>query len=159
MTTNNKYDIRLKGGNLPQQDAIEKIGGIASVWYDNKGESLSITIDGKHADDAAEILQEVVSLVRQSGGHVITEKITKPILNMTCAACASSSQNILSYVPGVVSASVNYGNGKGNIEFIPGIVSPADMKSSLQEIGYDLLLENEESSFAKVEEIDRKSVV
>ena len=51
MTTNNRYDIRLKGGNLPQQDAIEKIGGIASVWYDNKGESLSITIDGKHADD------------------------------------------------------------------------------------------------------------
>ena len=157
MTTNNKYDIRLKGGNLPQQDAIEKIGGIASVWYDNKGESLSITIDGKHADDAAEILQEVVSLVRLSGGHVITEKITKPVLNMTCAACASSSQNILSYVPGVVSASVNYGNGKGNIEFIPGIVSPADMKSSLQEIGYDLLLENEESSFAKVEEIEREN--
>lgn len=57
MTTNNRYDIRLKDGNMPQPDAIEKIGGIASVWYDNKENNLSLTIDGKHADDAAEILQ------------------------------------------------------------------------------------------------------
>ena len=75
---------------------------------------------------------------------------------MTCAACASSSQNILSYLPGVVSASVNYGNGKGTIEYIPGIVSPTLMKHSLQEVGYDLLLEEEESTTAKVEEIEKE---
>ncbi len=80
MTTNNRYDIRLKGGNLPQPDAIEKVGGISSVWYDKKENSLSLTIDGKHADDAAEILQEVVSTIRLSGGEVITEKIVQPCL-------------------------------------------------------------------------------
>ncbi|MDD4777349.1 MAG: heavy metal translocating P-type ATPase [Fermentimonas sp.] len=76
---------------------------------------------------------------------------------MTCAACASSTQNILSYVPGVITASVNYGNGKGNIEFLPAIVAPADMRSSLQEIGYDMLIDEEESSFENVEHIKEEN--
>lgn len=157
MTTNNRYDIRLKDGNMPQPDAIEKIGGIASVWYDNKENNLSLTIDGKHADDAAEILQEVVSTIRLSGGEVLTEKIVQPVLNMTCAACASSTQNILSFVPGVLNASVNYGNGKGNIEFLPAVTTPAEMKTALQEIGYDLLIDEEESSFAHVAKIEKEN--
>lgn len=141
MTTNSKYTIQLKEGNLMQPDTIERIKGISSVRYNQQEKNLSLTIDEKYADDAAEVLQEAVAQIRQSGSQVLTAKITQPVLNMTCAACASSSQNILSYLPGVVSASVNYGNGKGTIEYIPGIVSPTLMKHSLQEVGYDLLLE------------------
>jgi len=110
----------------------------------------SVTIEEKRLDDAAEILRSVVSAIRQNGGEVATEKISRPVLNMTCAACASSTQNVLSFVPGVISASVNYGNGKGQIEYLPEIVSPADMKSALQEIGYDLLLEEGEASYEHV---------
>ena len=98
MITNNRYDIQLAGDYLPQPLSIEKISGVSSVRYNNS--ILSLTIGEKHADDAAEILQEVVSLIRREGGKVLTEKISQPVLNMTCAACASSSQNILSYVPG-----------------------------------------------------------
>ncbi len=156
MTTNSKYTIQLKEGNLMQPDTIERIKGISSVRYNQQEKNLSLTIDEKYADDAAEVLQEAVAQIRQSGSQVLTAKITQPVLNMTCAACASSSQNILSYLPGVVSASVNYGNGKGTIEYIPGIVSPTLMKHSLQEVGYDLLLEEEESTTAKVEEIEKE---
>ena len=67
-------------------------------------------------------------------------------MNMTCAACASSSQNILSFVPGVVNASVNYGNGKGVVEYLPDVATPQSMKTALQEIGYDMLIDEEEAS-------------
>lgn len=157
MIANKIYNIQLKDTVTLQKESLEKVKGVSSAQYDPKQKRVSFTIEEKRADDAAEILQEVVTSIRQSGGEVVTEKISQPVLNMTCAACASSTQNILSYVPGVISASVNYGNGKGNIEFLPGIVAPSDMKNSLQEIGYDLLLEEEASSFARVEEIEKEN--
>lgn len=156
MIYNNRYKIELKGKELPPKSSIENIKGITSVEYNKRDHTVYVTIDEKLEDDAAEILQNVVSEIRNSGGEVVTEKISQPVLNMTCAACASSTQNILSFVPGVITVSVNYGNGKGNIEFLPGIAAPSDMKSSLQEIGYDLLIDEEESSFENVEYIKRE---
>ena len=157
MANNNKYNIELIGKDFPLEGSIEKIKGINFVKYNKSDNTISVTIDEKYEDDAAQIIQDVVSGIRSSGGDVVTEKITQPVLNMTCAACASSSQNILSFVPGVITASVNYGNGKGNIEFLPGIVTPADMKVSLQEIGYDLLIDVEEASFENVEHIKEEN--
>jgi len=157
MANNNKYNIELIGKDFPLEGSIEKIKGINFVKYNKSDNTISVTIDEKYEDDAAQIIQDVVSGIRSSGGDVVTEKITQPVLNMTCAACASSSQNILSFVPGVITASVNYGNGKGNIEFLPGIVVPADMKASLQEIGYDLLIDVQEASFENVEHIKEEN--
>jgi Cu2+-exporting ATPase len=157
MILNNIYNINIAEDITLPINQINDIEGVTTVEYNSKEKNISISIDSKHEDDAAEILQEVVAIVRQSGGKVLTENITRPVLNMTCAACASSSQNILSYVPGVVAASVNYGNGKGAIEYIPGIVSPQEMKSSLQEIGYDLLVDEEESSYENVEHIKEEN--
>lgn len=157
MENNIKFNIQLKGKVFPPKGSIENIKGVNSVIYNNRESAVSVTINKKHEDDAAEILQNVVTSIRSSGSEVVTEKITQPVLNMTCAACASSTQNILTFVPGVITASVNYGNGKGNIEFLPGIVAPADMKASLQEIGYDMLIEEEESSFENVEHIKEEN--
>jgi len=157
MENNIKFNIQLKGKVFPPKGSIENIKGVNSVIYNNRESAVYVTINKKHEDDAAEILQNVVTSIRSSGSEVVTEKITQPVLNMTCAACASSTQNILTFVPGVITASVNYGNGKGNIEFLPGIVAPADMKASLQEIGYDMLIEEEESSFENVEHIKEEN--
>ena len=127
---NKTYNIDIVGDVTLHINEIRKINGVNRVEYNSHSSNASISIDKSYEDDAAEILQETVRLIRQSGGSVKTDNIVQPVLNMTCAACASSSQNILLYVPGVVSASVNYGNGKGAIEYLPGVVSPEEMKSS-----------------------------
>ena len=132
---------------------FEKVKGVASTRYDQQEKVLSLTVEKKYEDDAAEVLQEVVGSIRESGGEVRTEKVSHPVLNMTCAACASSSQNILSFVPGVVNASVNYGNGKGVVEYLPDVATPQSMKTALQEIGYDMLIDEEEASAENLEQI------
>ena len=132
---------------------FEKVKGVASTRYDQQEKVLSLTVEKKYEDDAAEVLQEVVGSIRESGGEVRTEKVSHPVLNMTCAACASSSQNILSFVPGVVNASVNYGNGKGVVEYLPDVATPQSMKLALQEIGYDMLIDEEEASAENLEQI------
>ena len=136
---------------------FEKVKGVASTRYDQQEKVLSLTVEKKYEDDAAEVLQEVVGSIREAGGEVRTEKVSHPVLNMTCAACASSSQNILSFVPGVVNASVNYGNGKGVVEYLPDVATPQSMKTALQEIGYDMLIDEEEASAENLEQIQEEN--
>lgn len=70
-----------------------------------------------------------------------TLKKTFLVLNMSCAACASSSQTILENTLGVASVSVNYANGNAQVEYDPTVTSPVEMKSALQSIGYDLMID------------------
>ncbi|MDD3333574.1 MAG: heavy metal translocating P-type ATPase, partial [Bacteroidia bacterium] len=156
MKDEHNYKISLVGKATLPMEKLQEVNGVTSLRHDPQKGILLVAIEERKADDAAEILQEMVELIRQAGGEVKTEKATHPVLHMTCAACASSSQNILSFVPGVLSASVNYGNGKGQIEYLPGIATPDAMKQALLEMGYDLLTE-EESSYVQVEELQEKA--
>lgn len=86
-----------------------------------------------------------------------TEKEIFPVLNMSCASCAVSSQTTLENMPGVVSVSVNYANGNASVEYIPSEVQPADMKEALQEIGYDMIVAKKEDTGQMVDEAHEKS--
>ncbi|HEY0272143.1 MAG TPA: heavy metal translocating P-type ATPase [Chitinophaga sp.] len=73
---------------------------------------------------------------------------TFPVLNMSCAACAASTESTLQYVPGVISAAVNYANASARVEYDPALTNPAQLKKALQSAGYDLLIEeNPEQAF------------
>lgn len=73
----------------------------------------------------------------------MTVKRNFPVLNMSCASCAVSSQTTLEQLPGVVSAAVNYANGQASIEFVPQQITPDEMKKALQDVGYDMIVEVE----------------
>lgn len=153
-------ELRLSKFPLDEKEfktVISSIKGVSEVKIDKKSKSLFYNTDTKYIDDEADIIRDLVSVIEKFGGNVETEKESYPILNMTCASCASSTQNILGFVPGVLNASVNYGNGKGNIEFIPSVTNPLKMKSALVEIGYDMLVEESESSFENLERIQQEN--
>lgn len=88
---------------------------------------------------------------------IVTVKKTYPVLNMSCASCAASSQDVLQMQPGVVNASVNYANGKGTIEFIPSITDSQTLKASLQAVGYDLLIDETDSAGETLEELQQQN--
>jgi len=137
------------------ESAISSIKGIQSVSLNKRNDQITFDIESKYKDDEAEIIRDIVSVVKQYNGEIATSQQSYPVLNMTCASCASSTQNILTYVPGVLSASVNYGNGKGNITYIPEVVAPQQMKTALQEIGYDMLIDEKETSSDNLEKIEK----
>ena len=73
-------------------------------------------------------------------------KETFPVTGMTCAACASSVETILSYTEGVKSAQVNFASGTVLIEYTDQ-TTPEGLNEALAAIGYGLITEKE-----KVEE-------
>ena len=104
-------------------------------------------------DDLVALVPKAVEQIRSLGYNVTSLKKSYPVLNMSCASCANSSQEILRMQVGMLSASVNYANGVANIEYIPTITNAQKLKAALQAVGYDLMIDESEEARDSLEEI------
>lgn len=68
-----------------------------------------------------------------------TERRLFPVLQMSCAACALSVEDILRKQPGVLQAEVNYAGQTARVEYDPRQVSPEQLREAVQDMGYDLI--------------------
>jgi Cu2+-exporting ATPase len=100
-----------------------------------------------------ETIPEAVKAIRDLGYDVETVKKTFPVLNMTCASCAVSTESMIKSLPGVIDASVNYANASVLVEYIPTLTSSQQMKAALQSIGYDLMIIETENAKDELEEL------
>ncbi len=89
-------------------------------------------------------LNTVVQQIRDQGYQVPTVKKTIPVLEMSCASCASGVESSLSHHSGVLTASVNFATASVAIEYLPNVTNPELMKKEVQSAGFDLLLEENE---------------
>ena len=157
MDENNIHIIQLNKLPASNNDfltSLKTVKELTEAHFNDDGSQLLLTIVDE--DDVAEVIQEVVRQLRKGGGEIKSVKQSFPVMNMTCAACASSSQNVLSFVPGVLGVAVNYANGKAEIEYLPELSNPTQMKSALQEVGYDLLIEEKDSSRENLEQLQQE---
>ena len=81
-----------------------------------------------------------------------TIKQTFPVLDMSCAACATRVDKTLNLQEGVSRASVNYASAMATVEYDPLICSPESLKAAIQEAGYDLVIEKGEVADREVED-------
>ncbi len=72
-----------------------------------------------------------------------TVKKIFPVTGLSCASCAISVESMLKSQKGVMEASVNYANSSAQVEYQPEITDMAGIKSAIQSIGYDLLIEDD----------------
>ena len=89
-----------------------------------------------------EIKELVTSPKEKTGTTTDTIKRSFPVTGMSCAACASSVETILSNKEGVNSASVNFTSNTVQVEYSESL-SPEDLQKALREVGYDLITETE----------------
>src|SRR5690242_11813213 len=130
---------------------LSKVEGIKTHKVELNNNRAVIT-----SDDELEAVPKAVKAIRDLGYDVNTVKKSFPVLNMSCASCASSSQSTLENSPGVVNASVNYANATAQVEYVPTITNPQKLKAALQGVGYDLMIDESEEAKDALEEVHRK---
>jgi P-type Cu2+ transporter len=130
---------------------LSKVEGINTHTVELNNNRAIIT-----TDDGVEVLKKSVAAIRDLGYDVSTVKKNFPVLNMTCASCAVSSESILKSQPGVVDVAVNYANATAQVEYVPTITDPHKLKASLQAIGYDLMIDETEEAKDQLEELHRQ---
>lgn len=81
-----------------------------------------------------------------------------PVTGLSCASCAVSVESMLQSEPGVVAAGVNYANATATVEFIPAQASEQHFKTTIQSIGYDLIIEDETTAAETVEKLQAKKL-
>jgi len=129
---------------------LAKVTGIANHKVELNNGRAVITVND------AEAVPEAVKAIKELGYGVTTEKKSFPVLQMTCASCAVSTESIVKSAAGVVSASVNFATARLSVEYLPGMVSPKALQKAVQSIGYDLLIEDEDTQQETLEAIHEK---
>lgn len=66
---------------------------------------------------------------------------TFPVLDMSCAACATRVEKTLNRQPGVYHAQVNYAAATATVEYNPQECTPETLKDAIQNAGYDMVIE------------------
>ncbi|MFH1821907.1 MAG: heavy metal translocating P-type ATPase [Methanobacteriota archaeon] len=94
-------------------------------------------------------LDQLGSTIRSTGytpvgiGEERTREIALKITGMTCASCAANIEKELSGLKGVKRANVNLATEKATVKYNPEIVSLADIRKAIQNIGYGVSEEEE----------------
>ena len=130
---------------------LDNVEGVAKhkVELNNRRAVISTT-------DELEVVPKAVKAIRDLGYEVETIRKNFPVLNLSCASCASSSQSVLENTPGVVNAVVNYANATAQVEYVPTIADPYKLKAALQSVGYDLMIDETEEAKDALEEVHHK---
>jgi len=81
-------------------------------------------------------------------------KQTFPVTGMSCAACASSVETILSHTPGVHEAAVNFASQSVLISY-DETTPETELQQALQAVGYDLIIETENAQELQAAEKQR----
>lgn len=80
-------------------------------------------------------------------------KQTIPVIGMACSACSANVEKKLSGLDGINSASVSLPGRSALIDYDPDVISLEKMKTEINEIGYDLVIDKKTS----VEEIEKRT--
>ncbi len=83
-------------------------------------------------------------------------RATFPVTGMTCAGCVVSVESMLKSAPGVSDAGVNFANQTAWAEYNQKETNLGELKKVVQSIGYDILIDVENSSELQ-EELQLKS--
>ncbi|WP_257667583.1 heavy metal translocating P-type ATPase [Parapedobacter tibetensis] len=108
------------------------------------------------SDNLTSAIPEAVDKIRGLGYAVPTVKKTFPVLNLSCASCANSTETMLTAQPGVLSATVNYANATAKVEYIPGIADAQQLKTAIQSIGYDLMVDESAEASESLEAVHKQ---
>ena len=85
-------------------------------------------------------------------------KKTIPVIGLACTACSARVEQHLSGLKGIESCSVSLAGRTALVEFDPEVITLEEMKREVNDIGYDLVIE-EDRNVAEIEQRERKALL
>lgn len=155
-TTNETIFIPLEGLEsehcaLIVDKGLAQLHGIESHKVELNNHRAVITTSDKAAMNAA------IKAIKDLGYGVSIIKKTFPVLNLSCASCAIRAESTVKAASGVINASVNFASAKLSVDYLPNITNPLALQRLVQSIGYDLLVEDEETQQETLDAIHQRN--
>lgn len=107
-------------------------------------------------DDDKISTEDIVEKINHLGYGVREEKVELDIQGMTCAACASRIEKVLSRMDGVSNTHINLATDSGSVTYTPGLVSVDDLIEKVKNLGYKAFIKGNSENQNKEKEIATK---
>src|SRR5712692_3065227 len=113
--------------------SLKRTPGVENASVSYASEKATVAFDPSQVK-----MDQLRQRIADAGYAVATAQIELPIRGMTCTNCANTIERALKRTPGVVSAAVNFGNEKAGVEYVPGVVTQADLSRAVKDAGYEV---------------------
>jgi Cu+-exporting ATPase len=113
---------------------IKKVDGVNQAVVNLSSERATVEFDPALAS-----LDELIARVNRAGYGVASGKADLILQRMSDDNDARRLEKILSQIPGVIEAQVNYGTEKAQVEYIPTIVTQAELRRAISEAGFQAI--------------------
>ncbi|MGB3907977.1 MAG: heavy metal translocating P-type ATPase [Methanomethylovorans sp.] len=133
---------------------LGKLEGVASVAVNLPMARAYISYDPSLLD-----LKEIEDAIEGIGYKVVKDSLNLKIEGMTCAACAMNVEKVLKKLPGIGSVNVNVSLGKAHVEYNASLVSPEQMRTAVDGIGYKASLEVNRKALEDSERKEREEEI
>jgi Cu+-exporting ATPase len=113
------------------EGALKELPGVTNVVVNLGTNKASLDYDPGLTSISS--MQKAVSDVDYG---IPSQEVTINVTGMTCASCVDHVEGALKELSGVTDAVVNLGLGKARVNYIDGVVSIAQMKQAIRNVGY-----------------------
>lgn len=114
------------------QNILSTVQGISHIEYKNK--KYSIVYDSSVVSPA-----QILETLEAAGLYVEKEILQASIGGMSCVMCSKAVTRSVMDLEGILDVSVNYATGKATLIVTPHIVTTEDIKTKVEEAGYQFL--------------------
>ena len=112
---------------------LKKLEGVSNAGVNLATERASVTYDEDKVSPEA-----FVEAIEGSGYKPLTVETNFGVSGMTCASCVARLERALGKLDGVLGASVNLATERASVRYLPEVVSPAKLKATVREAGYEV---------------------
>ncbi len=121
------------------QDTLEEIDGVSDATANYATDEGQVTYDVTTVS-----LDDIITAIEDAGYGAVTETMTIPISDMSCANCAEANATALEETPGVRTADVNYATDEAQVTYNPREVTKESLYAAIEDAGYSPVRETDE---------------
>lgn len=135
---------------------VARMAGVESAAVNLATEKMSVSFNESELTEA-DIIATVEKLGYGATLPAALQEVTIPIGGMTCAACSTRIEKVLSRTEGIDRASVNLATEKAMVTYDPQVIRLSAIKAAIEKLGYTPLeVEREDATDADRERRDRE---
>jgi Cu+-exporting ATPase len=123
------------------EGALNNLSGVEKAVVNLGAARANVEYDSERVSPA-----QMFAAVADVGYQIGTASVTLNVTGMTCASCVAHVEGGLKELDGVTKAVVNLALNTAKVEYVPTLVSVADMKRAVQDVGYEAELKNDQVS-------------
>jgi len=120
-------------------DAVESLEGVAEANVNVATDEGSVEYD-----PAVVSLERIFEAIEVAGYTPVTDAVTVPVTDMSCANCAETIEEALRERPGVIETEVNFATDEADVTFNPAEADLADVSAAIEKAGYTPVREEDD---------------